>query len=210
MRKFDTLAMFTTVLSVWLGVWGPTNTTTWKDWQPLMASVIAIGGATIVYRGARLAYQASMVKFDFDRATLLEARKRTDLGIFLRLEFALNVLRHKAETLKKIIPLGLNMDADTRLEAKWFVIKEPDALIESWRSLESFPASIATALSGIRGHLYDLENFYEAVGEIAWEVKAYGSPPPELVRIRRSVDQLASFSEMARNDLAKVITAIQK
>jgi hypothetical protein len=64
MRRYDMLAvsllMFTAMLSVWLGVWGPTNTTTWKDWQPLMAAFVALGAAT-------MAYKSAMAKVEFDR-----------------------------------------------------------------------------------------------------------------------------------------------
>jgi hypothetical protein len=42
MRKYDTIAMLmlAAVLSAWLGVWGPTNTTALKNWQPLMADEV--------------------------------------------------------------------------------------------------------------------------------------------------------------------------
>jgi hypothetical protein len=70
-RKYDLLAIslliFSAALVAWLGLFGPTNTTKWKDWQPLLAAIIALGGASIVYRGAMLAYRASMAKVDLDR-----------------------------------------------------------------------------------------------------------------------------------------------
>jgi hypothetical protein len=38
-----------------------------RDWQPLLAALLTLGGAGIVYRGATLAYRAAMSKVDLDR-----------------------------------------------------------------------------------------------------------------------------------------------
>src|SRR6266436_9830515 len=68
-----------------------------KDWQPLMAAVIALSCAAVVYRGATLAYTAAMAKVDFNREINQRSEKRKALGLCLRLEFAFNVLRHEGE-----------------------------------------------------------------------------------------------------------------
>jgi hypothetical protein len=136
-----------------------------KDWQPLMASVIALGGAAVVYRGAILAYTAAMAKVDFDREIHQRSEKRKALGLCLRLDFALNVLRHQGETLRDNIPDGFNFTKDNKVDPASFVVKEPDALTEAWHNLDIFPPSIAGRLSGIRGILYDLTLVRQAFGD---------------------------------------------
>lgn len=95
-RRYDLLAIgllfFSAILTVWLGIFGPANTTTLKEWQPLMASILAIGGALIVYRGAKLAYTAAMAKVGLDREVHAREPARLTLGVCLRLEFSLREL----------------------------------------------------------------------------------------------------------------------
>ena len=56
--------MLSALITVWLGLWGPIDIQKLKDWQPLMASIIA---PTIVLGAATLAYLAAMAKVNHDR-----------------------------------------------------------------------------------------------------------------------------------------------
>jgi hypothetical protein len=178
-----------------------------KDWQPLMASVIALGGAAVVYRGAKLAYTAAMAKVDFDREIHQRSEKRKALGLCLRLDFALNVLRHQGEALRDNIPAGsFNFTKDKKIDPTSFVVKEPDALTEAWHNLDIFPPSIAGRLSGIRGILYDLTQAKDAFGDAVLELDLKISP--ELMIVRENADTLSKVAIAARNDLSNFIRSI--
>jgi hypothetical protein len=209
-RKYDLLAIslliFSAVLLVWLGLFGPTNTSTWKDWQPLMAAVVALGGASIVYRGAMLAYRAAMAKVDLDRRLNDRSQVRQELGMFLRLDYALNVLRHEAEVLRNSIPNQTNSTATPiEVSGSWLVLKEPEALIESWNGLQSYPPSIAERLSTIRTFLYDLANFSNVLKDNEWQITAWGKVPAELMRVRFAAEELAKASIKTRENLVGAI-----
>src|SRR6516164_435018 len=74
--------MLSALITVWLGLWGPIDIQKLKDWQPLMASIIA---PTIVLGAATLAYLAAMAKVNHDRQEAVCQRNRERLGLFLRL-----------------------------------------------------------------------------------------------------------------------------
>ena len=78
--------MLSALITVWLGLWGPIDIQKLKDWQPLMASIIA---PTIVLGAATLAYLAAMAKVNHDRQEAERQRNRERLGLFLRLRASL-------------------------------------------------------------------------------------------------------------------------
>jgi hypothetical protein len=78
--------MLSALITVWLGLWGPIDIQKLKDWQPLMASIIA---PTIVLGAATLAYLAAMAKVNHDRQEAVRQRNRERLGLFLRLRASL-------------------------------------------------------------------------------------------------------------------------
>ena len=55
-----------------------------KDWQPLMAAIIALGAGTLAYRGA-------VAKVDFDREKEQRDTERKKIGLYLRLRHALKL-----------------------------------------------------------------------------------------------------------------------
>jgi hypothetical protein len=182
-----------------------------QEWQPLMASVIALSGAAVVYRGATLAYAAAMAKIEFDRE--LERRKeiRRDLGLCLRLSFALKVIAHESRALRKSIPKDFNMGADQtkQVKAAWFALREPDALIEAWNSLESFPPWIAQGLSEIRSSLYDMAQFKDVCGDTVWDLNVNDTIPPELRQVRSTAECLLQAAQKVHADTEKLIAELR-
>src|ERR1700730_6992855 len=67
-----------------------------KDWQPIMAAMLALGGGIFAYRGALLAYEAAMTKVTLHAETIARNERRKALGVCLRLVYAVNVVRHEA------------------------------------------------------------------------------------------------------------------
>src|SRR5690242_51387 len=95
-QRFDLLAisllMFCGVVTACL-VTNP-GTFSLKDWQPLIAALIALGAAS-------LAYQASMAKVNDDRTTRDRDIRRQRLGVYLRAEHMCNHLRNRAKSLEE-------------------------------------------------------------------------------------------------------------
>jgi len=122
----------------------PANTTTLKDWQPLMAALIALAGGTLAYRGAMAKVWADQ---DRDRREL--ARKR--IGLLLRLRAALEKMEGQA-----------GEAANNLSRYKWGGRKFPPAAIhintreeveEAWKNLELLPISASFDLDIIRTEL---------------------------------------------------------
>jgi hypothetical protein len=160
-KQLDLLAICllvtSAVLSVWLGVWGPTNTTLWKDWQPLMASIIALVGAALVYRGATLAYNASMAKVDHDRAIDAREVRRKTRGICLRAVFALHIVESEADLfMKSIATLPVGPSHRTYLENLTF--RTAEDLNEAWGNLDVFPQELAVQFADIKIMLLNLSD----------------------------------------------------
>jgi hypothetical protein len=167
-----------------------------------MASFVALGAAS-------LAYKAAMAKVEFDRQTYLRIEKSRALGTCLRLNFALDVLRHEAEVLRDSIPNSVHLDRkSTQVMAISFSLKEPDALVEAWNHLETVPPWIAEGLSVVRGHLYDLAKAKDAFGEMVWEIKWAESIPLELKQVRVTAIKLSDAAKKVRTDLESLIEGL--
>jgi hypothetical protein len=67
-----------------------------KDWQPLMAAIIALAGGALAYRGAMAKVYADQ---DRDRRELDRERMR----IYLRLRFALNSMGERASDVRRVL-----------------------------------------------------------------------------------------------------------
>lgn len=117
-----------------------------KDWQPLIA-------ATVVLVGAIIAYRAAMAKVNLDRELADRAILRAKLALYLRLIFALKLLRQDCERLLKLISPGLF--ENNVIRSSDLVLQEPQELIESWLSLDSFDFETIEVLRDIRSSLRD-------------------------------------------------------
>jgi hypothetical protein len=166
-----------------------------------MAAVIALGGAATVFRGARLAYAASMAKVDFDRELQQRGEKRKALGLCLRLDFAINILWHEAEVLLRSIPDGDHIAKPREVQASQVNAREPDALVEAWNNLESIPPWIVEELSNIRISIYDFGHFREVVGDRVWQLKSGDVVPREVKHVRQIANNLIRSCGTVRNDL---------
>ena len=70
--------LLSTLIVVSLSLWGPLNLEKLKDWQPLMASIIA---PIIALRAATLAYRGAMAKVNHDREEAERRRNSERLGL---------------------------------------------------------------------------------------------------------------------------------
>src|SRR5947209_605163 len=74
------------LIAVWLGIAGPMDLSKLKEWQTLVAAIVA---PSIAFGAAIVAYKAAMAKVNFDRKVHEETARRQRRGMLLRLRFAL-------------------------------------------------------------------------------------------------------------------------
>ncbi|MDO9489855.1 MAG: hypothetical protein Q7J32_15890 [Sphingomonadaceae bacterium] len=155
-QKFDaaaiSLLMFTVVLTVWLGVGGPTNTAALKDWQTLMAAVVALGAAT-------LAYNAAMAKVRFDERTAVQNECRKVLGIFLRFDFAVDVLRYEAELMAELTEQPATPTENNTVIVDDLTFNEMPEIKEAWSNLDYFPVELSRSFYSVQNARYNFAEF---------------------------------------------------
>jgi hypothetical protein len=195
-RRNDMLAicflLFAAVLSVWLGIWGPTNTTTWKEWQPIMASVIALGGAGIVFRGATLAYRAAMAKVDQDRELHLREVRRKQRGVYLRVAFAALVLEVDAAHLIKEFTDPTGFGVTKLVNPSIIKLRGLSEFEEAWTNLDLFPGSLANSISSVKIALFNVEDARSRLGtnDVALTHFTHGNEP--LDDLRQALEAITS------------------
>ncbi|RTM14801.1 MAG: hypothetical protein EKK33_04385 [Bradyrhizobiaceae bacterium] len=114
-----------------------------KDWQPLMAAVIALVGAGTVFRGATLAYNAAIKKIDFDREVHQSQNDRRRLGVLLRARFVIFSFREKLI----LIQNSLRVE---HAEPEQLDVSSFPGMQEAWEALEELPGNVPTEFSNLR------------------------------------------------------------
>jgi hypothetical protein len=124
-------------LVVWLGISGPIRLSyeVVKDFQPLMAAMIALAAGTLAYWGA-------MAKVNLDRAELDRRRISEQLGLLLRLRAAVERVSEEAGAKVKLLTFQPSSDAtrtSITIIPEQLRIAVPDELTEAWTRLDLFP-----------------------------------------------------------------------
>src|SRR5262249_30321485 len=76
------ILLLAVILTVWLGISGPIRFSDLKDWQPLIASCVALLAAGLAYRGAT-------AKVNFDREIAEATMERRRINLMNRLDYEL-------------------------------------------------------------------------------------------------------------------------
>ncbi|MBR1150120.1 hypothetical protein [Bradyrhizobium sp. JYMT SZCCT0428] len=199
-RRYDVLAlsllMFSTVLVIAISM-DPKGFTL-STWQPLLAAITALGGAGIVYRGARLAYEAAMAKVALDRELNEREHARVTLGVLLRLEFSLRELKTEIETERlRINPP--NWEGTRTLQASDFTLAMGSRLDEAWANLDRLPRQLSTMIAGIRAIYFDYKVMLRINEDQKWSYRPVS--PPKQVRY---------FGEIFDNLHDKTVAALER
>jgi len=154
------------ILAVWLAIVGIINVPTLKDWQTLLAAGVALAAAII-------AYFASMEKVNLDRELSDRDTLRRKLGIYLKLEFALQLLGADpgkiANKLKWTVLLS-----DRSVPVADMRTVEPPEINEAWEHLEMFPRSVIGELQLIRVSLRAWRDILDGVDPLTeWKVEPF-------------------------------------
>jgi hypothetical protein len=205
-QRYDLLAIsllvFTVVFLSW-NIAGPKDFS-FKDWQTLTASIVALGAAT-------LAYQSAMAKVDYDRAKELRDLWRKRLGIYLRLRFAASELVRQTGNIK--LALGMNLYARNR-NVPAYSIKLGEQLSkefeDAWNNLELFPVTASMAIDYVRSEFAAARKFIGTVPDadviqVSTLGVTHGSPYYDyLVRCERINEQCRSIGTLITAEIDKM------
>jgi hypothetical protein len=122
-----------------------------EKWQTSIAAIVALAAAT-------LAYLAAMAKVRLDEDIAAETLRRKKLGLFTRLEFALDRLHEEAYGREGLTEKG---PIDRKVTLQQMRIAMPPELEEAWRNLEMFPRPVVEALAAIRTNIRDLKELQD-------------------------------------------------
>jgi hypothetical protein len=132
--------LLATILTAWLGLWGPIDVGKLKDWQTIMAAGIALVAGSLAYKGA-------MAKVDFDREIAERERISKKLGIFFRLLSVIKTLDEEAShAVEEIREFSRSFIASKRLTHFTLMLPDVAELIEAWDKIDMFPEE---AIDGI-------------------------------------------------------------
>jgi hypothetical protein len=155
-QRYDLLAIsllfFSVVLAIWLGIGGPQGFAL-KDWQPLIASFVALGAAT-------LAYKSAMAKVEIDRAEHRREFLRRQLALYLKLDIAIEGFRPEVQTVDARLVF---LDEGDAIPAKELRIKEPLEIAEAWENLDVFPRTLIREIAMIRACIRRLDEILNEV-----------------------------------------------
>jgi hypothetical protein len=147
------LCLLTLALVVVIAMARDPNGFSLKEWQTITASFIALCAAT-------LAYSAAMAKIHFDERTAQEDERRKTLGIFLRFDFAVDVLRYEAENhVKKIFDPPTSPSENSSVVVDDLTLSEMLEIKEAWENLDYFPVKLSKEFYEVQNQLYNFANF---------------------------------------------------
>ena len=119
-----------------------------KDWQPLMAAVVALAGGA-------LAYGAAMAKVNLDAEQNRRAVLRKQISLFLKLQIATLGLRDASLLILLSAPAR---GEDDEMKVSEIDIEIPSDLAEVWENLDVFPVPLIRELAIIRESLHHISN----------------------------------------------------
>jgi hypothetical protein len=173
------LCLLTVAVVVAIAIARDPNGFSLKDWQTITASFVALGAAT-------LAYSAAMAKVAFDERTAKEAERRKTLGIFLRFDFAVDVLKYEAEyRLKEVEPPASSSENNIAVVDE-FAFSEMPEIKEAWGNLDYFPVVLSRAFYLVQNDLYNVAEFKKDHAGESYSL-VYGMTEHEDVGVLRDV-----------------------
>lgn len=153
-----------------------------KDFQPLIAALVALISAGGVLFGATLAYRAALKKVNLDREIHERDARRRQRGVLLRARFGVWALSQSAIEIRKLtggpMPYELNIP---RMK-----LRGGDGLEDAWTKLEEFPGKISRAFSAIKVEVLNYELTMSEFGE--QDAVTVGVNSKEATSVRDLVD----------------------
>lgn len=154
------------IMVAWLGLWGPLDLSRLKEWQTLMASVVALIAAGIAYRGAT-------AKLRYDREVAERDEMRRKLALYLKVEIAFKQLIETVRTRQTRFTFAPVLE-DEEFSARDFDFEEPPELEEAWMSLDIFPRHLIAEIRNVRSSLRRMAAFKAHMGDRTIRYKTSG------------------------------------
>lgn len=134
-----------------------------KDWQTVIASLIAVTGGGLAYAGA-------MAKVNADKDKERQELDRKKLGAYYRLGFALSQVLIDAQVVDDRTSYKLYAKPETFSAADLCYLKKPPEIDELWADIEIFPKKTLGEINVIRVMFRDMDAAIKAV-PIDYEAK---------------------------------------
>jgi hypothetical protein len=166
-----------------------------KDWQTLMAGLLAIVAATIAYRGATA--QVQYIK----AAAETEANRRR-LALYLKIEFAFRLLMEEARHLDTKFMFGAAFN--TVYQVSDFFLDEPDELAEAWEYLDLFPRKIIAEIRTVRNSLRQLTRIHGGIKD-AFMVAEGADEPYQVSQARLFINDVNTGCALVVSELEPLI-----
>lgn len=139
--------MLAAMIAAALGLWGPLDLTELKEWQTLLAAVVA---PSIAICAAWIAYRGAMAKVEHDREEGARARNNARLGLFLRLRAALRqTLSDAGQRVTLIERSRPDLGQRMVLTAMHLKVYNPPSLAEAWESINLIPPNLISYIEGL-------------------------------------------------------------
>ncbi|HEY2445341.1 MAG TPA: hypothetical protein VGI20_06350 [Rhizomicrobium sp.] len=161
-----------------------------KVWQPILAAFVALGAAALAYSGA-------MAKVRLDERTASQNEYRKILGIFLRFDFAVDVLKYEAEYLAGLTDQPASPGENNIVTVDDLAFSEMPEIKEAWRNLDYFPVQLSRAFYSIQNALYNFATFTKDHAGEAYRCEYGMSRPEELDELRGIVSDLQQHCTVA-------------
>ncbi len=161
-----------------------------QPWQTIAASFVALGAAT-------LAYSAAMAKVRLDEASAKEQDRRKALGLFLRFDFAVDVLRYEAvEHLKATAPPA-NPGDNTTVDVDDISLSELPEIAQAWDNLDLFPVALSQAFYDLQNDLYNFAQFRKDYAGESYPLDYGMATPDDLAALRAILTDLSAHARTA-------------
>ncbi|MGJ4893751.1 hypothetical protein ACQR2B_06735 [Bradyrhizobium oligotrophicum] len=179
-QRYDVLAiallMFTVVFAVWLGLLGPIDVSKLKEWQTVMAAIIA---PTLALVPATIAYKGAMAKVDHDREEAERRRRNEQLGLFLRLRAAvkqtLSDANKAAYLIDERLPTDFRLQTSIRVIPDQIAIAYPPEIKEAWANLHLMPSTAVVPLETLKRIIPIIEGALSRCANDSWTINFPGA-----------------------------------
>jgi len=188
-----------TVLTAWLGLWGPIDLSKLQQWQTVMAAIIA---PSLALLPATIAYKAAMAKVNFDREMHDAQEERRVLNIRKRLHFAVAIFWSEVIDLrKKMVPVRGNKVEGIRAGA--ITLNLPNEIHEAWEHADVLDPADFNRIANVKYNFNIIQRELRLLdSERAWSYCWPYNPPAELAQIIFAIKDLEQFLEVLVENLA--------
>lgn len=172
-----------------------------KDWQTLMAALIALFAASFAYRGA-------MAKVEHDREVYREEQRRRRLNLFLKTALTCKMFGRSVESLRTWLNPPNTLTGirytERRVSRDELVIPLEPEFEEAWNNLDVYPPAVVVRLANIRNNITTLNRAAQADPDAEWTFDIT-NVPLEIYKTQEILADIYKWSKEAAEALEQVV-----